>query len=116
MFTYVATPIGIFISDVFPNQHLVASREHGADPVTFTSAAFNQLKFNQLDPEVFPLPKFSLEQKDTSCESDLIFPCLTLMLPLTNSNLWITPQGVSVAGQRPRENPTSTASHPRKGS
>lgn len=31
-----------------------------ADPVTFTSAAFNQLRLNQLDAEIFPLPKFRL--------------------------------------------------------
>ncbi|KAG5640501.1 hypothetical protein DXG03_008289 [Asterophora parasitica] len=40
--------------------HIIASREHSPDLVTFTSAAFNQLRVNQLDPEIFPLPKFSL--------------------------------------------------------
>ncbi|KAF5379502.1 hypothetical protein D9615_006481 [Tricholomella constricta] len=43
--------------------HLIASREHSHDAVTFTSAAFNQLRVNQLDPEIFPLPKFSLSPK-----------------------------------------------------
>ncbi|KAF9466199.1 beta-lactamase-like protein [Collybia nuda] len=40
--------------------HIISSREHNTDPVTFTSAAFNQLRLNQLDPETFPIPKFSL--------------------------------------------------------
>jgi ribonuclease Z len=51
-------------------QHLVASREHGADPVTFTSASLNQLRLNQLDSEIFPIPNLKLEaKKDISCES-----------------------------------------------
>ena len=29
--------------------------------MTFTNAAFNQLQFNRLDPDLFPIPKFSLE-------------------------------------------------------
>lgn len=41
-------------------QHLVASRKHLPDPVTFTSAAYSQLRLNQLDPTIFPLPKFTL--------------------------------------------------------
>ncbi|EGO29330.1 hypothetical protein SERLADRAFT_412876 [Serpula lacrymans var. lacrymans S7.9] len=47
-----------FGSDV---QHIVASRKHGHDPVTFTSAAFNQLRLNQLDSEIFKIPKYRLE-------------------------------------------------------
>ena len=42
-------------------QHVVASREHCPDPVTFTNAAFNQLQFNRLDPDLFPIPRFSLQ-------------------------------------------------------
>ncbi|KAI0317320.1 hypothetical protein OF83DRAFT_1083676 [Amylostereum chailletii] len=34
--------------------HLVAAPEFCPDPVTFTSAAFSQLRLNQLDPEFFP--------------------------------------------------------------
>lgn len=44
-------------------QHVVASREHGADPVTFTSAAFCQLRLKQLDPEIFQVPTFHLAAK-----------------------------------------------------
>jgi len=29
--------------------------------VTFTNAAFNQLQFNRLDPNLFPIPQFSLK-------------------------------------------------------
>ena len=42
-------------------QHIVASRKHCPDPVTFTNAAFNQLQFNRLDPDLFPIPQFSLK-------------------------------------------------------
>ena len=42
-------------------QHIVASRKHCPDPVTFTNAAFNQLQFNRLDPRLFPIPQFSLK-------------------------------------------------------
>ena len=42
-------------------QHIVASREHNTDPVTFTSAAFNTLRLNQLDSDIFPLPTFNLK-------------------------------------------------------
>ena len=42
-------------------QHIVASKEHCPDPVTFTNAAFNQLQFNRLDPHLFPIPHFSLK-------------------------------------------------------
>ena len=42
-------------------QHIVASRKHCPDPVTFTNAAFNQLQFNRLDPNLFPIPQFSLK-------------------------------------------------------
>ncbi|CCM00813.1 uncharacterized protein FIBRA_02855 [Fibroporia radiculosa] len=39
--------------------HLVSSREHAADPATFTSAAYTQLRLNQLDAEMFPVPYIS---------------------------------------------------------
>ncbi|PFH48651.1 hypothetical protein AMATHDRAFT_64951 [Amanita thiersii Skay4041] len=50
-----------------PVHHLVASPEYCADPITFTSAAFNQLRLNTLDDKIFPLPKFTLKpSKDIS--------------------------------------------------
>ena len=54
-------------------QHLIASREYCPDPVTFTSAAFNQLRLNQLDERIFTIPKFSLQPpKDISGTNPLI--------------------------------------------
>jgi ribonuclease Z len=44
-------------------KHLVSSREHCPDPVTFTNFAFNQLQFNRLDPDIFPIPQFSLRAR-----------------------------------------------------
>ncbi|KAF8159401.1 hypothetical protein B0H34DRAFT_703302 [Crassisporium funariophilum] len=52
--------------------HIIASREHCADPITFTSDTFNQLRLNHLDSNMFPLPKFSLvPKKDLSTISGL---------------------------------------------
>ncbi|KAG2137095.1 hypothetical protein DEU56DRAFT_912867 [Suillus clintonianus] len=41
--------------------HIVASRDHVSDPITFTSAAFNQPRPSQLDSDIFPVPKYSLK-------------------------------------------------------
>ena len=45
-------------------QHIVASRDHLPDPVTFTSAAYGQLRLNSIDEKVFPIQKFSLTPKE----------------------------------------------------
>lgn len=50
-----------FMNEFGPDvHHLVASRRYLPDPVTFTSAAYSQLRLNQLDSDVFPVPKFTL--------------------------------------------------------
>jgi hypothetical protein len=41
-------------------QHIVASRKHSNNPVTFTSAAYNLLRLNQLDGDVFKVPHYDL--------------------------------------------------------
>ncbi|KAG1723801.1 hypothetical protein EDB19DRAFT_1915912 [Suillus lakei] len=51
--------------------HIVASRDHVPDPITFTSAAFNQLRLNHLDNDIFPVPKYSLEAKKALDITDL---------------------------------------------
>lgn len=51
--------------------HIVASREYAPDPITFTSAAFNQLRLNHLDSNIFPVPKYSVEAKKTIDTTDL---------------------------------------------
>ncbi|KIY46216.1 hypothetical protein FISHEDRAFT_48033 [Fistulina hepatica ATCC 64428] len=43
------------------SQHVVYSPEYSPDPVTFTGAAFNQLRLNQLDSDIFTIPKYSLQ-------------------------------------------------------
>ncbi|PCH45067.1 hypothetical protein WOLCODRAFT_155082 [Wolfiporia cocos MD-104 SS10] len=43
--------------------HVVSSREHNADPVTFTSAAYAQVRLNKLDADMFPLPHFSVSPR-----------------------------------------------------
>ncbi|KAI0251929.1 hypothetical protein BJV78DRAFT_1207788 [Lactifluus subvellereus] len=40
-------------------QHLISSPDHNPDPLTFTSAGLSQLRLNQLDPEMFPLPYYN---------------------------------------------------------
>ncbi|KAG2141301.1 hypothetical protein DEU56DRAFT_275902 [Suillus clintonianus] len=51
--------------------HIIASKDHASDPITFTSAAFNQLRLNQLDSDIFPVPKYSLEVKKALDTTDL---------------------------------------------
>ncbi|OSX63293.1 hypothetical protein POSPLADRAFT_1045665 [Postia placenta MAD-698-R-SB12] len=47
--------------------HLISSREHGADNATFTTAAYSQLRLNQLDPDMFPPHHYSvLPRRDLS--------------------------------------------------
>ncbi|KAG6909380.1 hypothetical protein DXG01_000823 [Tephrocybe rancida] len=45
--------------DFKEHAHAISSREYSPDPVTFTSAAFSQLRMNQLDPDIFPMPHYS---------------------------------------------------------
>ncbi|KAF5375625.1 hypothetical protein D9757_008524 [Collybiopsis confluens] len=52
--------------------HIVSSKEHSPDPVTFTSSAYQLLKLAHLDSEIFQVPKFRLTpQKDIAALSDL---------------------------------------------
>ena len=49
-------------------QHLISSPDHNPDPLTFTSAGLSQLRLNQLDSEMFPLPYYTTTpRKDLSC-------------------------------------------------
>ncbi|KAF8434881.1 hypothetical protein L210DRAFT_3552991 [Boletus edulis BED1] len=49
-----------FMDDFGPEvHHIVASRRHLPNPMTFTSAAYSQLRLNQLDPNIFPMQKYS---------------------------------------------------------
>ena len=53
-------------------QHIICSPDHNPDPLTFTSAGLSQLRLNQLDPDMFPLPHYSTNpRKDLSCTSRL---------------------------------------------
>ncbi|KAI0937587.1 hypothetical protein AcW1_001572 [Taiwanofungus camphoratus] len=52
--------------------HLIASREHGPDRATLTSAAYTQLRLHQLDPGMFPMIKFrSTPRRDLATISGL---------------------------------------------
>ncbi|KIM85847.1 hypothetical protein PILCRDRAFT_817088 [Piloderma croceum F 1598] len=79
-----------FMSGFGPDvHHVVASREHDHDPITFTSAAFNQLRLSQLDPDIFRMPRFRVD-----AEKDLkTIPGLPLNTSLmcTNARHWIRP-------------------------
>jgi ribonuclease Z len=60
-------------------QHLISSPDHNPDPLTFTSAGLSQLRLNQLDSQMFPLPYFrTTPRKDLSCVllSSHLFDCL----------------------------------------
>jgi ribonuclease Z len=61
-------------------QHLICSPDHNPDPLTFTSAGLSQLRLNQLDSEMFPLPYYrTTPRKDLSCAL-LFFNHLTVSL------------------------------------
>ena len=62
------------------SQHLIASREYCPDPVTFTSAAFNQLRLNQLDERIFTIPKFSLQAANDISGTDPLIILFNLLI------------------------------------
>lgn len=67
---------------------MVASRAHNADPMTFTSVALNQLRLNQLDPDMFPALKYRLEtERALSCALSLLLPVSYCLLPLPHHAL-----------------------------
>ncbi|KAK7062530.1 hypothetical protein VNI00_000018 [Paramarasmius palmivorus] len=71
--------------------HVVSSREHSPDPVTFTSAAYNQLRLSQLDSEIFRVPYYNLTpKKDLSSVTDLP---RNVHLMVANLNTSLRPAG-----------------------
>ncbi|KAF9525128.1 hypothetical protein CPB83DRAFT_860056 [Crepidotus variabilis] len=66
--------------------HIIASKDHCPDPVTFTSAAFSQLRLNSLDEKVFPLPNHSLAPR----KDYLALPNLPPKIQLMTSSLHMT--------------------------
>ncbi|KAF8647735.1 hypothetical protein AX16_006570 [Volvariella volvacea WC 439] len=70
----------------FPDtvHHVVSSPEYLPDPITFTSAAYSQLRLNKLDPQMFPLPKFSLRPSKVLSEVPNLPP---LTHPMTSTML-----------------------------
>lgn len=52
-----------FDSILTSSQHIIASRDHLPDPVTFTTAALGQLRLNTIDEKLFPIPNYSLTPK-----------------------------------------------------
>ena len=56
-------------------QHIICSPDHNPNPLTFTSAGLSQLRLNQLDPEMFPLPHYNtIPRNELSCASRLLQP------------------------------------------
>ncbi|KAJ7460806.1 hypothetical protein FB451DRAFT_1045064 [Mycena latifolia] len=81
--------------------HIISAPEYGCNPVTFTTAAFNQLRLHQLDAEMFPLPHYSLEpKKELSAIPDLPTNCLIMEPSLHMS---IRPAGAPETGRLPAE-------------
>ncbi|KAJ7813157.1 hypothetical protein B0H14DRAFT_3751159 [Mycena olivaceomarginata] len=77
--------------------HIISSREYGRDPVTFTTAAFNQLRLHQLDAEMFPIPHYSLDsKKEFSMIPNLAANC-TVMEP--SLHMSIRPAGAPETGR-----------------
>ncbi|KAK7437378.1 hypothetical protein VKT23_018623 [Stygiomarasmius scandens] len=67
--------------------HVVASREHCANPVTFTSSAFHQLRLSKLDSDMFVVPKLSLTPKKDIAAISNLPQNVTLMEANTISNM-----------------------------
>ncbi|KAJ6561082.1 hypothetical protein DFH09DRAFT_1035940 [Mycena vulgaris] len=87
----------------FPSttHHMISAPEYGRDPVTFTTAAFNQLRLHQLDAEMFPIPHYSLEpKKNLSVIPELPTNC-TVMEP--SLHMSIRPAGAPETGRLPAE-------------
>ncbi|KAE9385771.1 hypothetical protein BT96DRAFT_928646 [Gymnopus androsaceus JB14] len=63
--------------------HILSSKSHLPDPLTFTSSGYHQLKLNQLDPDIFKVPKWRLKaEKNLGDDGDIPTPKnLTLMKP-----------------------------------
>ncbi|KAJ7173690.1 hypothetical protein C8R46DRAFT_1083687 [Mycena filopes] len=81
--------------------HIISSPGYGRDPVTFTTAAFNQLRLHQLDAEMFPLPYYSLESKnDLSIIPSL--PANSLVME-SGIHMNIRPPGPLETGRLPTE-------------
>ncbi|KIK63188.1 hypothetical protein GYMLUDRAFT_197664 [Collybiopsis luxurians FD-317 M1] len=61
--------------------HVISSKAHSSDPITFTSSAYQLLKLTHLDSEIFRVPKFQLNpQKDITAIPNLP-KYLTIMQP-----------------------------------
>ncbi|KAH6915798.1 tRNA processing endoribonuclease [Coprinopsis sp. MPI-PUGE-AT-0042] len=67
-----------FADDV---DHVVSSKEHCPNRVTFTSATFNQLRLNKLDAEMFPIQKFNMTPSKTLSAVEGLPPSVNLMEP-----------------------------------
>ncbi|KAJ7035559.1 hypothetical protein C8F04DRAFT_1037200 [Mycena alexandri] len=95
--------------------HIISSPEYGRDPVTFTTAAFNQLRLHQLDAEMFPLPYHSLEsEKELSIIPNLPDNCLVMEPSIHMS---VRPPGRPETGRLPAErkdlfHPATTSDDP----
>lgn len=61
-------------------KHILASRRYLPDPITFTSAAYSQLRLNKLDPNIFPIQKYSCTPDQAISGA---FRCTILHLNLT---------------------------------
>lgn len=60
-------------------QHIVSSREHTPNKIVFTRSALVQAKLNQLDEDMFPLPKYDLApQREFDCECPVVVMWITL--------------------------------------
>ncbi|KAJ6605846.1 hypothetical protein B0H10DRAFT_2076138 [Mycena sp. CBHHK59/15] len=81
--------------------HIISSREYNRDPVTFTTAAFNQLRLHQLDAEMFPVPKFCLEPKKELSTIASLPTNSCVMEPSLHMN--IRPPGPPEHGRLPAE-------------
>ena len=66
-----------------PLKHLVASKKHNPDPLTFTSAGIQQIRVNKIDDKLFPIPKFSVETPIPLPSFSIPYSCLLFLMFLS---------------------------------
>ncbi|KAJ7132307.1 hypothetical protein C8R44DRAFT_612294 [Mycena epipterygia] len=82
-------------------KHIISSPQYGPDPVTFTTAAFNQLRLHQLDADMFPIPYYSLDpKKELSVIPNLPANCFVMEPSLHMS---VRPVGTPETSRLPAE-------------
>ncbi|KAH9479322.1 tRNAse Z TRZ4, mitochondrial [Psilocybe cubensis] len=94
--------------------HIIGSREHCADPVTFTSAAHSHLRLKALDEKIFHIPKYNLTPKKPLSEVSGLPPNVIEMKSTLKINMrpWTPPEPDPEVVKRDKFHPIVTGTLP----